>query len=166
MPPAAMSDPTLSPALEAAALRALRQSWAQLNDTLFDGTMRPPQIEATDATAEWGRWVRGVRVLGLSRRSLTQLDWGALIELLKHEMAHQYVDEVLGVRDETAHGPAFRQVCARRGIDARALGVPVDVGAAGEGGRGPSWRASPSSFDSPRAPTSTRPRPRCARPNG
>lgn len=76
MPPAAMSDPTLSPALEAAALRALRQSWAQLNDTLFDGTMRPPQIEATDATAEWGRWVRGVRVLGLSRRSLTQLDWG------------------------------------------------------------------------------------------
>jgi hypothetical protein len=136
MPPAAMSDPTLSPALEAAALRALRQSWAQLNDTLFDGTMRPPQIEATDATAEWGRWVRGVRVLGLSRRSLTQLDWGALIELLKHEMAHQYVDEVLGVRDETAHGPAFRQVCARRGIDARALGVPVDVGAAGEGGEG------------------------------
>jgi hypothetical protein len=47
-----------------------------------------------------------------------------VVEVLKHEMAHQYVDEVLGKSDETAHGPAFRKVCADRGIDARANGVP------------------------------------------
>jgi len=39
-------------------------------------------------------------------------------------MAHQYVDEVLQVRDETAHGPAFRKVCAERSIDGRAVGTP------------------------------------------
>ncbi len=53
-------------------------------------------------------------------------------------MAHQYVDEVLQVRDESAHGETFRRVCAERGIDARAHGAPVvrttdaEVGAAVE----------------------------------
>jgi hypothetical protein len=45
-------------------------------------------------------------------------------EVLKHEMAHQYVDEVLGQLAEAAHGPAFQRVCAERKIDARASGVP------------------------------------------
>ena len=51
-----------------------------------------------------------------------------VLEVLRHEMAHQYVDEVLGVRDETAHGPQFRRVCRDRAIDARAAGTPQDVG--------------------------------------
>jgi hypothetical protein len=55
---------------------------------------------------------------------LAEHGWGVLVEVLKHEMAHQYVDEVLGVRDEAAHGPEFRRVCAERGIDARAAGAP------------------------------------------
>jgi len=46
-------------------------------------------------------------------------------EVLKHEMAHQYVSEVLAERGETAHGPAFRGVCARLGIDAAATGLPA-----------------------------------------
>ena len=37
---------------------------------------------------------------------------------------NQYVDEVLCVRDEPAHGPAFKRVCEERGIDARAAGAP------------------------------------------
>jgi len=46
--------------------------------------------------------------------------------VLKHEMAHQYVHEVLGILDENAHGPAFRGVCQRLGIDASAAGLPAD----------------------------------------
>jgi hypothetical protein len=53
-------------------------------------------------------------------------------EVLKHELAHQYVDEVLGIHDETAHGPAFTEVCRARGIDASAAGLP-----AAEGGPAP-----------------------------
>jgi hypothetical protein len=55
---------------------------------------------------------------------LVKHGWGVLEEVLKHEMAHQYVDEVLRVRDEPAHGPAFRRICEERGIDARAAGAP------------------------------------------
>ena len=50
--------------------------------------------------------------------------WGAVIEVLKHEMAHQYVHEVLGETEQTPHGRAFREACARMGVDARASGVP------------------------------------------
>ena len=41
-----------------------------------------------------------------------------MVEVLKHEMAHQYAHEILGARDESAHGEAFRTVCQRLGIDA------------------------------------------------
>jgi hypothetical protein len=39
-------------------------------------------------------------------------------------MAHQYVDEVLRVTAESAHGETFQRVCRERGIDARAAGLP------------------------------------------
>jgi hypothetical protein len=64
------------------------------------------------------------RTLELSPDLLVKFGWGVLEEVLKHEMAHQYVDEVLCIRDEPAHGPAFRRVCDERGIDARAAGAP------------------------------------------
>src|SRR4029079_18270874 len=38
-----------------------------------------------------------------------------------------FVDEVLHIHDEPAHGPAFRRVCQERGIDARAAGAPTAV---------------------------------------
>ena len=40
-------------------------------------------------------------------------------------MAHQYVSEVLREQGETSHGPAFRDVCKRLGIDGAAAGVPI-----------------------------------------
>ena len=50
--------------------------------------------------------------------------WGAVVEVLKHEMAHQYVHEVLRETAQTAHGRAFQEACQRIGVDARASGVP------------------------------------------
>jgi hypothetical protein len=55
-----------------------------------------------------------------------------VLEVLKHEMAHQYVHEVLGRVDESAHGPGFRETCGRLGIDARASGLPEDPSEGGE----------------------------------
>jgi hypothetical protein len=44
--------------------------------------------------------------------------------VLKHEMAHQYVHEILAEHSQTPHGAAFRAACARLGVDERASGVP------------------------------------------
>ncbi|MBM4056579.1 MAG: DUF2786 domain-containing protein, partial [Planctomycetes bacterium] len=37
-------------------------------------------------------------------------------------MAHQYVEEVLGICDDFPHGEAFNRVCREKGIDPAATG--------------------------------------------
>ncbi len=110
--------------LERLALAAIADSWADLNYTFFKRSLRKPVFALADAPAILGRWMAAERTIEISRKLLVDHGWGALVEVLKHEMAHQFVDEVLGLADEAAHGPAFRQVCAERGFDARASGVP------------------------------------------
>lgn len=123
---AARPDPQgpLSAELETAALRALRRTWADLNACLFQDRLRPPTLELTDDRSRLGAWRRDSRTIALARRLLAEHGWGTVVEVLKHEMAHQFVDEALGLRDDAAHGPAFRKVCEERAIDARAAGRP------------------------------------------
>ncbi len=134
------SQPELSVELERAALRALAAVYGDLNLTHFSGKLRRPQFVLGDAKTKLGAWHPMPRVIELGREVLTRLEWGAIVEVLKHEMAHQYVDEVLGATAEAAHGPEFRRVCQARGIDPRAAGVPSakdDVDGGGDGdGRG------------------------------
>jgi hypothetical protein len=110
--------------LDAALLRAAKLAHDELNATLFKRRLRPPTFELIDAQGVLGRWEGSTRTLRVQRRLLLDHPWGVVLEVLKHEMAHQYVDEVLGVRDEPAHGPAFREVCAKLAIDPAATGLP------------------------------------------
>ena len=121
----AASRDALSAALEAALLRELRSAFEWENWARFAGRLEPPVIALSEAGTRLGRWVRAARTLELSRELVVEQPWPEVIGILQHEMAHQFVDEVLGIRDETAHGESFRRVCAERGIDARAAGPPV-----------------------------------------
>ncbi|MCK6504902.1 SprT-like domain-containing protein [Myxococcota bacterium] len=113
--------------LDAALLRELARAWNHHNLLLFRGGMRPPAFTLVEGEALAGQWRRTERTIGLSRSLLRQQPWTVVVEVLKHEMAHQYVHEVLQVVDESAHGPAFQRICARLGIDPRARGLPVGV---------------------------------------
>jgi hypothetical protein len=115
----------LSAQLEGLALRAIRAEHRELNGLLFGSRLSSPSFIFCDSRTRLGQWQPRLRTIEISRQLLLEMTWGALVEVLKHEMAHQYVYEVLGAHDETAHGPAFRRVCAERGIDARATGAPV-----------------------------------------
>lgn len=119
-----MPHERLSAELEGALLRELVATWKHLNWDLFREAMGQPTFVLTDHTSTLGRWVRDVRTLEISRTLALEHPWGVVIEVLKHEMAHQYVHEVLGELDEHAHGPSFREVCAKLGIDASAAGLP------------------------------------------
>jgi hypothetical protein len=119
-----VTDSTLGLELERLALRAVQRTYEDLNGSLFRFRLSPPAFELTQAESRLGRWVEPTRTIELARRLLLDETWGVLVEVLKHEMAHQFVSEVLGVRDEAQHGPLFRKVCAERGIDARAAGIP------------------------------------------
>jgi hypothetical protein len=121
----------LSIELERAALLELRAAWERANGEYFKGTLRRPVLEIADLESQLGRWLGEHRTIQVARR-LLEHGWGVVLEVLKHEMAHQFVDEVLGLCDERAHGPAFRQVCDQRGIDPRAAGLPQTNTAAEE----------------------------------
>jgi hypothetical protein len=119
------SSRNLTLELERLSLRAVRRVYEDLNASLFRDRLRVPAFELSDADGRLGRWSGARRTLELRRTLLVEHGWGVLVEVLKHEMAHQFVNEVLGVEDEPDHGPIFRQVCEERAIDARAAGAPT-----------------------------------------
>jgi hypothetical protein len=119
------AEASLSAELESLLMRELARSWRDFNHAFFHGGLRGPVMALSDAQAELGRWDPVRRRLTLSRAFVLRGPWGAVMEVLKHEMAHQYAHEVLGAHDEAAHGPAFRRVCERMGVDPAASGVPA-----------------------------------------
>jgi hypothetical protein len=125
-------DP-LHASLEASFLRAVRRAYGDLNETFFKGRLRRPPLELSETTGRLGRWVNAPRRIEIARSLIATDGWGVVIEVLKHEMAHQYVDEVLRETEESAHGPSFRRVCEERGIDGRAVGMPSAGNAAAPG---------------------------------
>ncbi|MET0591197.1 MAG: DUF2786 domain-containing protein [Polyangiaceae bacterium] len=110
--------------LEAALLRELRTTYDELNHSYFKRALRSPEIKISDSARRLGQWDLAHRRIELARSLFVKESWGTVVEVLKHEMAHQYVHEIIGRIDEPSHGPAFREVCERLGIDSRAAGVP------------------------------------------
>ncbi len=125
MPPTTPDATMLSAQLEAALLRQLRAVYDWENQARFRDRLVPPLVLLVDSHARLGRWVHATRTLELARALVIGEPWPEVVAVLVHEMAHQFVHEVLGVVDESAHGATFRKVCAERGIDARAAGAPV-----------------------------------------
>lgn len=110
--------------LERAAVLAIFRTYDDLNGSLFRFELRRPGVMLVDSTTRLGLWHGGQRIIEIARKLLLEHSWGVLVEVLKHEMAHQYVQEVLGQPDDSMHGATFRRVCEERGIDASAAGVP------------------------------------------
>lgn len=118
------SEHELTASLERALLRELVAEWHRINAAYFRDGLSRPSVVLSSSTSHLGRWIGDTRVLELSRRMVLAQPWAVVIEVLRHEMAHQYVHEVLGETSETPHGPAFRAVCERLGVDPAASGLP------------------------------------------
>lgn len=114
----------LSAELEVKLLARLVAEWEAINATFFKDVLRRPVFRLSDTRDRLGQWHGALRSLEVSRTLVLERPWVEVMEVLKHEVAHQFVDECLHV-DETAHGPTFRGVCERLGIDARASGRPA-----------------------------------------
>ena len=115
----------LTAQLEAALLRELRSRFEYENYARFGEKLAAPVFALVDSETKLGRWVPDGRRIELARAFVLGRPWLEVMSVLQHELAHQYVDEVLRVRNEPPHGDTFRRVCEERGIDARAGGVPI-----------------------------------------
>jgi hypothetical protein len=76
--------------------------------------MSRPQIRVQDVESLWGQWNPTTRTITLSQKLIEMHSWDVVIEILKHEMAHQLVHEVLGYNEH--HGPHFRRACVTLGV--------------------------------------------------
>lgn len=110
--------------LERALLRELSATYDDINAGYFRRALKRPMLELADAKERLGRYDGEHRSIEISRTLVLEKPWGVVVEVLKHEMAHQFVREVLGCTNEPPHGPTFRKTCERLGIDGAAAGMP------------------------------------------
>lgn len=69
-----------------------------------------PQIVISESESNLGLWNSETRTISISRKLILSHSWDIVIEVLKHEMAHQIVSEVYSYGD--LHGALFRKACA------------------------------------------------------
>jgi hypothetical protein len=123
---------------------ALRQLFCEYNHILRTHHIpeRPVLIELCDSEVYWGLWRRDTVSIVLSRKLLLTQPWHFVLGVLKHEMAHQMVDEGVFIdrssaewvqwkmkwakkEDEASsaplnrpHGEKFKDACRRLGVPA------------------------------------------------
>ena len=117
----------LGTAFEIVVLNELAKAWHRNIRTFgWDKAgLSQPSLRITDAQLSYmGQWETATREMSFSRHLVTTRPWNEVIEVLKHEMAHQYLAETLKVFHETSHGPTFYQVCKQYHIDAAPRGTP------------------------------------------
>lgn len=116
-------DKALDEQLHRSWLAELRRCWQDFNTRHLGGRLRPPVLQIDGGTQRLGHWEREPRLLSIAHHHVWTHAWEEVLVTLRHEMAHQYVDEVLG-GDERPHGPNFARACGLLGITARASGAP------------------------------------------
>lgn len=114
---------SLHEALHRPWLAELMRSWHEFNTRHLGGRLRPPVLQIDLSATRLGHWQRETRTISLAHHHLLEHRWDDVLETLKHEMAHQYVDEVLG-GDDRPHGPNFARACALLDIRPAATGTP------------------------------------------
>lgn len=115
--------PDIRNVLKTAWLRQLKEDWKTANYIYFKNALHLPNLELSDAVRVLGKWKGGYsRCLSISRVLIQAYPWEYVLEVLYHEMAHQYVEEVLKISHELPHGETFKRVCLEHGIDPTATG--------------------------------------------
>ncbi len=76
-------------------------------------SLRRPTIEVK-SFAKLGQWDPLLRCISISEALIVEQSWDCVVNVLKHEMAHQYVDEILGKPD--GHGAQFKLACEKMGL--------------------------------------------------
>ena len=68
-----------------------------------------PAFIISSSKQKWGSWDHGLNTISISGNLILSQPWDIVIEVLKHEMAHQYVSEKHNTNGH--HGPFFLKAC-------------------------------------------------------
>ena len=104
---------------------ALALEWQQAVRRLPAGLplLRQPLFALTPGLGCWGQWRGGsMQCIELRASLVTHHPWYAVVDVLRHETAHQICEVCFGGDQETSHGPRFRQMCQWIGARPQASG--------------------------------------------
>lgn len=79
--------------------------------------LQRPLIRIVDVNTYWGQWDPLLREIKIARRLIQNHPWIIVIEILKHEIAHQMETDFL--KKECDHGRDFQNFCEKMGVDHR-----------------------------------------------
>jgi hypothetical protein len=99
--------------LRTAWTRKLAHWWRHYNEEYLAAELRAPMFGIGRGERTLGQWDGIHRTLMISEAHIVRDPWLTVMETLRHEMAHQYVDEVLRPEGGGPHGPAFQKACRR-----------------------------------------------------
>ncbi len=115
------------PELQTAWIRHLRWFFDFYNYQYLDCRMRPPLFRLGESGHRLGQWDAATRTINVSVAHILENAWESVLETLRHEMAHQYVDEVMQIAHAPPHGAAFAQACRLLRCDAACRAVDGDL---------------------------------------
>ena len=111
--------------LERRILHGLSCEWdlaVQELNSAYQEKLRKPLFGLHDMKSKWGYWSSEKRQICLSRNLVFEHSWASVREVLLHELAHQFAEEVLGADNESPHGTTFESACDLLRANPRASG--------------------------------------------
>ena len=88
----------------------------------YNVKLAKPIIEIFDSEQYWGSWLPKLRTIKVSAKLINEYSWDVVINILKHEMAHQIVTEQFN--SDGRHCELFQSAC-------QIIGVPHDFRSGG-----------------------------------
>ena len=80
-------------------------------------SLRPVSIQLFDSDTHWGKWDPTTRTIWIARKLIREYSWFHVQSILRHEMAHQMVDEFYDPSQKgRPHGDFFRLACQHLGV--------------------------------------------------
>jgi hypothetical protein len=109
----------------------LESEWEYIIERLDESVskrLKCPHFRINYDMKDWGVWHGGGADVLELRADLLEHPWTSVLEVLKHEMAHQVTELLYGSR-VMSHGPEFKRVCQQLGANPLASGscAPADI---------------------------------------
>lgn len=90
----------------------------------------PPLIRLSRGMRRLGAWSGEKREISLSSAFVARHPWAVVLQIFRHEMAHQLCEEAWHCAG-AGHGPEFRRACTILGVESHFQGAGVDLDDAG-----------------------------------
>ncbi len=97
--------------LQGAWIRQLRWQYDLYNEQYLGGRLQPPVFRLGSSTTKLGEWNSLNHTMTIGLHHILEHPWEAVLDTLRHEMAHQYVDDVLQLTHAPPHSEPFVKAC-------------------------------------------------------